>query len=87
MNKTTIIIIAIVAVVILAFFMLKGGGGTKTTTSTNTSTSNQTNGLLGAIADIWGGFGGMFSGGDDKNGETENPCEGPNPPAPCLQNA
>lgn len=83
MNKTWIIVIAIGAIAIIAFFILKGGGDTKTTTTTNTSTSNQTNGLLGAIAEIWGGWTGMF-GGDDKE-SNEDPCAGPNPPAPCLQ--
>lgn len=82
MNKTWIVLIAIGAIAIIAFFMLKGGD-TKTTTSSTNTTSNQTNGLLGAIADIWGGFGGMFSGGGS-NESNDDPCAGPNPPAPCA---
>ena len=57
MNKLWIIAIGIVAIAIVGFMILKGGGDTKTTTTTSETNSNETNGLLGAIAEIWGGLG------------------------------
>lgn len=66
MNKLWIIGIGIVAILIIGFVLLSGNGDSKITTSTTTTNSNQTNGLLGAIAGIWGGIKG--SGGDSDSG-------------------
>ncbi len=59
MKTGWLIIGGLAAIVVLGVILLGGGSEQETTTTTTTGTSSETNGLLGAIGDIWGG---LFSG-------------------------